>query len=114
MNVDTMVYLGRLLDLYAGLLTPKQCDILRCYLYNNAGLSEIADTFHTSRQAIMDIIKRAIAKLQDCEQRLHFYAKITNIVDKIPDICNNYTYALGTETEHLKVQLIQLLRTIGD
>ena len=113
MNVDTMVRLGSLLDVYGGVLTTKQCEILSCYLCNDEGLTEIADRFHTSRQAIMDIVKRAIAKLEDCENKLQFHTKLVDILDKIPYICNKYSDALGTKSDNLCAELTQLLKTLG-
>ena len=113
MNVDTMVRLGSLLDLYGGILTDKQRDILSCYLCNDEGLTEIADRFHTSRQAIMDIVKRAIAILEDCESKLQINKKLADMLDKIPYICNKYTNALGNKTNNLCAELTNLLKTLG-
>ncbi|MBR7091062.1 MAG: DNA-binding protein [Clostridia bacterium] len=113
MNVDTMVRLGALLDVYGGMLTTRQRDILKCYLCNDEGLSEIADAFHTSRQAVMDIVKRAIARLEDLEAKLQFSKKLANTLDKIPHICNKYSDSLGAETNNLCVELTHLLKSLG-
>ena len=113
MNVDTMVRLGSLLDIYGGMLTSKQREILGCYLCNDEGLSEIADRFDTTRQAIMDIVKRAIAKLEDCEAKLQFNEKLSHILDKMPYICNKYNDALGDKADNLCAELTQLLKILG-
>ena len=113
MNVDTMVRLGSLLDIYGGVLTDKQYEILQCYLYNDEGLTEISNRYSTSRQAIMDIVKRAIAKLEDCETKLQFNRKLLDILDKIPHICNKYSDELGNKADNLCAELTQLLKTLG-
>ena len=49
----------RLYDIYGGLLTDKQQNCMEMHFYNDLSLSEIADEYGVSRQAIYDLIKRA-------------------------------------------------------
>ena len=60
----------RLLDLYGGLLTDKQRDIMDLYYNDDLSLGEIADHYDISRQGVHDAIKRGDESLAEYEQRL--------------------------------------------
>lgn len=60
----------RLLDLYGGLLTEKQFDIMDFYYNDDLSLGEIADHYDISRQGVHDAIKRGDEALTEYEQRL--------------------------------------------
>ena len=62
--------LVRLYDIYGGLLTDKQQKCMELHFYNDLSLSEIADEYGVSRQAIYDLIKRAGQILERYENRL--------------------------------------------
>lgn len=47
-----------LFDFYQGLLTEKQRNYLELYYLEDYALSEIAETYQVSRQAVYDNIKR--------------------------------------------------------
>ena len=62
--------MGRLIDLYGGLLTEKQLDIMDLYYNDDLSLGEIADHYDISRQGVHDAIKRGDEALTEYEQRL--------------------------------------------
>ena len=62
--------MGRLIDLYGGLLTEKQFDIMDFYYNDDLSLGEIADHYDISRQGVHDAIKRGDEALTEYEQRL--------------------------------------------
>ena len=59
-----------LLDLYGALLTDKQQNILSLYYNEDYSLREIAENEGISRQAVMDLLKRSEAKLQEWDAKL--------------------------------------------
>lgn len=72
--------LGRLFDLYGGLLTDKQRDCLNMYFYDDLSLSEISEELGVSRQAVHDLLKRVEQTLEKYEDKLGLLAK--NDADK--------------------------------
>lgn len=67
--------LGRLFDLYGGLLTDKQRDCLNMYFYDDLSLSEISEEMGVSRQAVHDLLKRVEQTLEKYENKLGLLAK---------------------------------------
>lgn len=59
-----------LFERYGALLTAHQREVLTLYLRDDWSLSEIAARQQTSRAAVHDLIRRAIATLDDLEQKL--------------------------------------------
>ena len=62
--------MGRLIDLYGGLLTDKQLDIMDLYYNDDLSLGEIADHYDISRQGVHDAIKRGDEALMEYEEKL--------------------------------------------
>ena len=57
-------------DFYGGFLTEKQAKIFDDYYNNDYSLAEIAQEFGITRQAVLDTLKRAQAKLRSMEDKL--------------------------------------------
>lgn len=66
-----------LYDFYQSLLTEKQRNYLRLYYLEDYALSEIADTFEVSRQAVYDNIRRTGELVEDYEEKLGLYRRFT-------------------------------------
>ncbi|ADC87761.1 putative DNA-binding protein [Staphylococcus lugdunensis] len=64
-----------LFDFYQALLTKKQRNYLELFYLQDFSLSEIADTFEVSRQAVYDNIRRTGDLVEDYEQKLKLYEK---------------------------------------
>ncbi|WP_103150372.1 putative DNA-binding protein [Staphylococcus aureus] len=64
-----------LFDFYQSLLTNKQRNYLELFYLEDYSLSEIADTFNVSRQAVYDNIRRAGDLVEDYEKKLELYQK---------------------------------------
>lgn len=62
--------LGRLFDIYGGLLTAKQKQCLGLYFYDDLSLSEISEELGVSRQAVHDLLKRVEQLLERYEASL--------------------------------------------
>uniref|UniRef100_UPI0011A81C01 YlxM family DNA-binding protein n=1 Tax=Paenibacillus terrae TaxID=159743 RepID=UPI0011A81C01 len=56
-----------LFDFYHSLLTEKQKNYLELFYLNDYSLSEIAETFKVSRQAVYDNIRRTGDLVEDYE-----------------------------------------------
>ena len=69
------IRLGRLFDIYGGLLTDKQKTCLDLYFNDDLSLSEISSELGVSRQAVHDLLKRVEAVLESYEARLGLLAK---------------------------------------
>ena len=67
--------LGRLFDIYGGLLTEKQRTCLGLYFYDDLSLSEISEELGVSRQAVHDLLKRVEQILERYETTLGVLAK---------------------------------------
>lgn len=75
-----------LFDYYQGLLTEKQRNYLELYYLQDYALSEIAETFHVSRQAVYDNIKRTDELLEEYETKLQLFKKFKerqSIIDEL-------------------------------
>ena len=64
-----------LFDFYQSLLTQKQRNYLELFYLQDYSLSEIADTFEVSRQAVYDNIRRTGDLVEDYEAKLNLYEK---------------------------------------
>ncbi|MFS4926095.1 putative DNA-binding protein [Staphylococcus aureus] len=64
-----------LFDFYQSLLTNKQHNYLELFYLEDYSLSEIADTFNVSRQAVYDNIRRTGDLVEDYEKKLELYQK---------------------------------------
>ncbi|HID1573771.1 TPA: putative DNA-binding protein [Staphylococcus aureus] len=64
-----------LFDFYQSLLTNKQRNYLELFYLEDYSLSEIADTFNVSRQAVYDNIRRTGDLVEDYEKKMELYQK---------------------------------------
>lgn len=64
-----------LFDFYQSLLTNKQRNYLELFYLEDYSLSEIADTFNVSKQAVYDNIRRTGDLVEDYEKKLELYQK---------------------------------------
>ena len=69
-NIDETIRINRLLDIYGGLLSKVQYEILSDYYGANLSLSEISEIRQISRTAVSDAIKKGIEKLNNCEEKV--------------------------------------------
>ncbi len=74
-DFEQRMRLGRLFDIYGGLLTEKQQQCLRLYFYDDLSLTEIAEETGVSRQAIHDLLKRVELILERNETKLGLLAR---------------------------------------
>ena len=71
--MDKRFKLTYLIDIYGGLLTEKQQDILNMHLNEDLSLSEIAKSENISRQAAFDLVKRSENLLLNYDEKLNLF-----------------------------------------
>ncbi len=74
-SLKNTMRINYLIDLYGDLLTNKQLDYLQLYFCEDLSLSEIAEQYDVSRNAVHDNLKRAVNILEDYEEKLHLLDK---------------------------------------
>ncbi len=78
--------LGRLFDIYGGLLTDKQRTCLDYYFNDDLSLSEISAELGVSRQAVHDLLKRVEQILERYENALGMLAKEEALHGKLHEV----------------------------
>ena len=58
-----LVYYTMLYDIYGNLLTDKQQEYFEAYYFNNLSLSELANIYNISRNAVHKQLKETVRKL---------------------------------------------------
>ncbi len=91
MNLEKTLEVAKKFDLYGNLLAPKQKQMLESYINFDASLSEIAENFGMTRQAVLDIVKQATSKLDKIEEKLGFLKKIENAKQKVFNLSKDLT-----------------------
>ncbi len=74
--MEEFIYYNELYDLYGKLLTDKQQEYFENYYFNNLSLSEMAENYGISRNAIHKQLKIVIDKLTDYEDKLGLNKKL--------------------------------------
>ena len=83
-----LVYYTMLYDIYGNLLTNKQKEYFEAYYFNNLSLSELANIYNISRNAIHKQLKETINKLENYESNLKLALKnemLESIITEISD-----------------------------
>ena len=80
MEIDRIVYVNELLDLYGNLLTEKQREVMFYYFSDNLSFCEIGLELGISRQAVSDTIKKSEQLLYFYEDSLKIYEMQDNIL----------------------------------
>lgn len=77
--MEDIIYYNELYDLYGELLTDKQKEYFENYYFNNFSLSEMAENYDVSRNAIHKQLKIVIEKLEDYESKMQLYKKMKKL-----------------------------------
>ena len=95
-NLEKKNHYNFLYPYYQMLLTQKQQDVFEDYYFNDYSLSEIAESFDVSRNAIWDILKKVERNLDDYEEKLGLFKK-NQALNKALDELVIYTNEKGKE-----------------
>ncbi len=90
--MDSFIYYNELYDLYKNLLTSKQRMYFEDYYFNNLSLSEMAENYNISRNAISRQLNTIRTYLESYEQKLLLKEKKTIINSCLKDIKNKDIY----------------------
>lgn len=85
-------HLSNLFDFYESLLTSKQQEYFRYYYFDDLSLSEIANIYGVSRNAIYDVLQKTFSLLESYEEKLGLFKNINSV--------KNYTK--NTKTVYVK------------
>ena len=87
-NLEEIIYLNNLFDLYQSLLTPAQSEIFNEYYNDNLSLSEISEIHNISRSEASYSLKLVSKKLEKFEAKLHLNEIIEDIKKENKEIAN--------------------------
>ena len=86
--MDNVLKYTKLFDYYGNLLTEKEQNYFKDYYFENLSLSEIAQNYNVSRNAVHKQIKSCEIKLEQYEEKLGIIKrdeKIKKDLEKIKD-----------------------------
>lgn len=81
--MEKLAEMTLLMDIYGGLLTDKQYDVMDLYYNNDLSLQEIAEIKNISRQGVYDIVKRADAVLKKNDSSLNLLDKMLSLKSEL-------------------------------
>lgn len=84
--MEKFAQIGMLLEIYGGLLTHRQRDVMDLYYNYDLSLSEIAEHFDISRQGVYDLIKRSEQILFRADNSIGMLKLRNRVLDGIRDI----------------------------
>ena len=90
--MDKIIYLNSLYDVYKDLLTDKQKEYYESYYFDNLSLSEIAENFGVSRNAVFNQLKIIEEKLLEIESKLKLKEKQEKILKILEKKSNKELY----------------------
>ncbi|MGT2925570.1 putative DNA-binding protein [Streptococcus cuniculipharyngis] len=103
MEIEKTNRMNALFEFYAALLTDKQMNYIELYYADDYSLTEIAEEFQVSRQAVYDNIKRTEKILEDYEMKLHMYSDYIVRSQIFDDLLEKYP-----EDQYLREQIMTL------
>ena len=118
-DVEQLVEQTMLYDFYGELLTAHQRRIYEDVVWNDMSLTEIAQDYGISRQAVPDLMKRINKILDEYESKLHLVAKFNRAktkvrtIHKIAESCGREQLADKTElNQESRQQILNSLKEI--
>lgn len=105
-----------LLDVYRGLLTPKQAEAMEYYYDKDYSLGEISELMDISRQGVRDFIKRGEAIIDEMEAKLQLvplFHKVSHIGECAAEIkAINKRLAESKDIDRLCGEIVQSVKFI--
>lgn len=92
MELLNKIYIGKLIDIYGGLLTPKQLSAVTSYYLQDLSLSEIAENEGISRQGAYDLVTKSKLALEKFEEVVGKYSQTQEILkdlERLSSIAEN-------------------------
>ena len=92
--IEKKTYYSNLYSFYGNLLTEKQQEIFIAYYEEDYSLSEIAESFEISRNAVHDTLKKVCKNLEYFESKLELLKKSSLREELFNKYNNEYTKEL--------------------
>ena len=112
--VDEIAKASLLYDFYGALLTEKQRQVMALYHEENLSLSEIAQEFGISRQAVHDTLKKAEQALEDYENKLNLIDKLVKTEEVIAEIDREIEALASVTKDSQTVEKLAKIKSIID
>lgn len=90
-KIDDFIRYSVLFLYYKNLFSKKQRLYLELYLEENNSLTEIAEEFNVTRQAVFDNIKRGFKQLDEYEKKLEIFKKEKELKMKLEGLKENFS-----------------------
>ena len=90
-KIDDFIRYSVLFLYYKNLFSEKQRLYLELYLEENNSLTEIAEGFKVTRQAVFDNIKRGFKQLDEYEKKLEIFKKEKELKMKLEGLKENFS-----------------------
>ena len=90
-KIDDFIRYSVLFLYYKNLFSEKQRLYLELYLEENNSLTEIAEGFKETRQAVFDNIKRGFKQLDEYEKKLEIFKKEKELKMKLEGLKENFS-----------------------
>ena len=90
-KIDDFIRYSVLFLYYKNLFSKKQRLYLELYLEENNSLTEIAEEFNVTRQAVFDNIKRGFKQLDEYEKKLEIFKKEKELKMKLEGLRENFS-----------------------
>ena len=103
-SIEDTIRINALYDYYKELLTDKQKDYFEAFYFENMSLSEIAENYDVSRNAVYSQLNLTVDAINKYELKLHLYEndlKREEIFKKIKELNNQKINDLVNELEEI-------------
>ena len=110
--MEKNIEISILSQIYKDILTEKQFEILDQYYNNDYSVSEIAENYNITRQAVRDNIKNGESKLYDLENKLGIMKKNEKqqkIIEDIITKLDNLEIKDKEKINSIKIELMKLI-----
>ena len=91
MKIEETIQVCELFDTYGAMLTEKQQQIVKDYYFCNTSLSEIAEIYEITRQAVRDTLTRSVQTLREYDKKLGLLSKVDKIVKDLEKLKTSET-----------------------
>lgn len=88
-----------LMDFYSNLLSERRKIMMLDFSEKDLSISEIAQKYNVSRQAVLDTLKNAEKQLVDLEEKLGLVKKFISIKNSLENV---YSQLTGKEKSKIK------------
>ena len=115
--MEKFTHIGMLFEIYGGLLTDRQRDVMDLYYNYDLSLAEIAEQLSISRQGVHDLIRRselALTNAEDCIGYLKYRDRIFVDIHDVEKDISRLLIQLNDELNHDSGKLRRKLTLLRD